>query len=304
MAETNDEKGYNGFERFMFLMIPILVVVIILGVLLYVFDGNFRNRTLQVGQNIPVIKTLLPKPEVTASTSNEESNSNNDSIIEANDTIEDLETELLSVKSELAAANEAKETQERALEELQNEIALLKQANEEQALDDEQYTAQISELAAMFSRMTPSKAAPIIQNMNVDEMVLLFSAMRSDDRVRIMEKMDPKIAAEATIKLKDTVKAKDLQIAALQSRLNETNESTETTVSSTLDQNQLSATFSSMNAASAGELLIKMIEVSPSKVLRILNSVSDSVRSSILSEMSKIDQTATANMMARLMPGS
>lgn len=301
MADTNDEtQKYNGFERFMFLMIPILVVIVLLGVMLYVTNSDFRNRTLEVGQNIPVLKNVLPKPESMGDTTDDASVRS----VKLNEKIDELETELLSLKSELAAANQSKETQEQSIKDLEDENAQLKLANEEGLLEDEQYAAKISELASMFTKMTPSKAAPIVQNMTVDEMVLLFSAMRVDDRVRIMEKMDAGIAAEATVKMKDAVKAKDLQIAALQSRLDEASQPTETTVSSTLDQNQLSATFGAMNAASAGELLIKMIEVSPSKVMRILNSVSDSARSSILSEMSKIDQTATANMMSRLMSGS
>jgi len=301
LADTNDEaQKYNGFERFMFLMIPILVVIVLLGVLLYATNSDFRNRTLEIGQNIPVLKNALPKPESMSGIKDDESVRS----VKLNEKIDELETELLTLKSELAAATQSKETQEQSIKDLEDENARLKLANEEGLLEDEQYEAKISELASMFTKMTPSKAAPIVQNMTVDEMVLLFSAMRVDDRVRIMEKMDAKIAAEATMKMKDAVKAKDLQIAALQARLEEASQPKETTVSSTLDQDQLSATFGAMNAASAGELLVKMIEVSPSKVMRILNSVSDSARSSILSEMSKIDKNATANMMSRLMSGS
>ncbi|MHA7963032.1 MotE family protein [Paenibacillus sp. CAU 1782] len=302
MADTNEEtQKYNGFERFMFLMIPVLVVVVLLGVMLYVMDNDFRNRTLEIGQNIPVLKNVLPKPESMGSTTTDDATVRS---VKLNEKIDELETELLTLKSELAAANQSKEAQEESIKDLQDENAQLKLANEESLLEDEQYTSKIAELASMFTKMTPSKAAPIIQNMTVDEMVLLFSSMRADDRVRILEKMDARVAAEATVKMKDAVKAKDLQIAALQSRLDEATQPTETIVSSTLDQDQLSATFGAMNAASAGELLIKMIEVSPSKVMRILNSVSDTARSSILSEMSKIDQAATANMMSRLMSGS
>ncbi|WP_461671228.1 MotE family protein, partial [Mycobacterium tuberculosis] len=147
-------------------------------------------------------------------------------------------------------------------------------------------------------------AAPIVQNMNIDEIVLLFSSMRSDDRVKIMEKMNPKIAAEATMKLKDNVTVKDLQIAALQARLDEQADAVETTVSSTLNQEQLGATFEAMNAKSAGEMLLKMKDISPSKVVRILNSVSDTARSGILAEMSRIDEAATARIVTTLMAGS
>jgi flagellar motility protein MotE (MotC chaperone) len=218
--------------------------------------------------------------------------------------IEELEAELATLKSELSAATQAAASQEQAVKGLEDENAQLKQLTEQELLEAEQYTAKIEELASMFSKMTPSKAAPIVQNMNTDEIVLLFASMRSDDRVKIMEKMDPKIAAEATMKLKDNVSVKDLQIAALQARLDEQGEAAESPVSSTLNQEQLSATFETMNAKSAGEMLLKMKDISPSKVIRILNSVSDTARSGILSEMSSIDEAATANIVTKLMAGS
>ena len=108
------------------------------------------------------------------------------------------------------------------------------------------------------------------------------------------------------MEMKDSVSVKDQQIAALQARLDQAEEAdaAKKTLSSTLNQEQLSATFSSMNPKSAGEMLIKMIDISPSKVVRILNSVDDATRSSILAEMSGIDEEAAAGIMSELMSGS
>lgn len=302
MADTDVEKGYNGFERFMFVMVPILFVIVLLGVLLALFDADFRNRALGIGQSIPVVKDILPEPKV-------EGNSMDDDQIRSikmTEKIEELETELAAVKQQLAEATSAKESQESTVKELQDENAMLKQQTEEKKLENEEYAAKITELASMFTKMTPSKAAPIVQNMTTEEIVLLFSSMRADDRVRIMEKMDPAIAAEVTMEMKDNESAKDMQIAALQSQLDKAKEEigADKPVSSTLDQEQLGATFSSMDPKSAGEMLIKMTDISPSKVLRILNSVDDATRSSILAEMSAIDESAAAEIMSKLMAGS
>src|SRR5690606_28236357 len=259
-----------------------------------IFDDGFRNRVLQVGNNIPVLKEVLPEPKSTNSSMDDETIRS----VKMTEKIEQLEAELATVKSELAAAAASTAAQEQAVKGLEDENAQLKQLTEQELLEAEQYTAKIEELASMFSKMTPSKAAPIVQNMNIDEIVLLFASMRSDDRVKIMEKMDPKIAAEATMKLKDNVGVKDLQIAALQARLDEQAGSEDTAVASTLNQEQLSATFEAMDAKSAGEMLLKMKDISPSKVIRILNSVSNSARSSILTEMSKLDEAATASIVS------
>ncbi|MFD1906086.1 hypothetical protein ACFSQ7_21710 [Paenibacillus rhizoplanae] len=50
-------------------------------------------------------------------------------------------------------------------------------------------------------------------------------------------------------------------------------------------------------------LLGSMYSLSPDKVITILNTVSDSVRSSILGEMTKKDSKQTAKIVNRLMGG-
>ncbi|MCR2805013.1 magnesium transporter MgtE N-terminal domain-containing protein [Paenibacillus soyae] len=302
MADPEIEKGYNGFERFMFVMVPILFVIVLLGVLLTLFDVDFRNRALNLGQSIPVVKDMLPEPQVTGNSMDDDQIRT----IKMTEKIEELEAQLAAAKQELADASSTKSTQESTVKELTEENAALKEQTEEKKLEDEEYQAKITELASMFTRMTPSKAAPIVQNMTTEEIVLLFSSMRAEDRVRIMEKMDPAIAAEVTLEMKDSASVKDQQIAALQARLDKAEKAAaaEKPVSSTLNQDQLSATFSTMDPKSAGEMLIKMIDISPSKVVRILNSVDDATRSSILAEMSGIDEDAAAGIMSELMSGS
>ncbi|MOA67960.1 hypothetical protein D3C78_1953600 [compost metagenome] len=58
-----------------------------------------------------------------------------------------------------------------------------------------------------------------------------------------------------------------------------------------------------MPAADAASLLDSMYKVSPDRVVKILNNVSDSVRSSILGEMTKKDSAQTAKVLNRLMGG-
>ena len=104
--------------------------------------------------------------------------------------------------------------------------------------------------------------------------------------------------------LKDSVTAKDRQITALQARLHEQAEEDTTKAASGLDEVQLRATFTSMDAKSAAEMLIKLADVNSNKVLRILRAVNDGTRSSLLAEMSKVDQTITTQLLSRLMPDS
>lgn len=295
-----EKQGYSAMERLMFLMTPILFSIVLLGVLYTLFNIDFRNKILEAGNSVPFLKDVLPEPNVVDGTLND------DELKKANMSakIADLQAKLTAIESELAAANQTKTTLEQAVKDLESDNNQLKRVNDEVLLEDDQYQAKIVELSSMFSKITPSKAAPILQSMTLEEMVLVFANMRADDRVRIMEKMNPQTAADVAMMLKDNVTAKDMQISALQARLNAQETSNTKPVSSVLDQEQLSATFTAMDAKSAGELLIKMVEVSPSKVLRILNAVDDQTRSAIIAEMSAINETTTAQLVSKLMTGS
>lgn len=301
MASSDNEKqSYSTLERLMFMMTPILFAIVLLGVLYTLVDNDFRNKMLEAGNSVPFLKNVLPAPKLDSGTLNDSDLKTTNMSAK----IADLQAKLSSIESELAAANQTKTALEREVKDLQGDNSQLKSMNEEALLEDEQYQAKIGELSSMFAKITPSKAAPILQSMSIEEMVLVFANMRPDDRVRIMEKMNPKTAADAAMRLKDNVTAKDLQIAALQARVNAQKSSETKPITSVLDQNQLSATFTAMDAKSAADLLIKMVDVSPSKVLRILNAVDDKKRSDIIAKMSAINEKTTAQIVSKLMSGN
>ncbi len=298
MAQTKvEQEGYGLFARILMLLVPIVLVTVLLVVLAAVIDTGFRNRVYQIGQSIPVVKSIVPAPKVTGSTMDDDQIRS----IKMTEKIEELEKELAALNLELEGVRVVKEEQERQLDILESENAQLKQVSEGEQLDNEQYEAKIQELASMFSKMTPSKAAPIIQNMTIEESVLLFASMRPDDRVRIMEKMNPKKAAEAAVMLKDSVSAKDMQLAALQARIQLQEEQLPGAPSTGLSSEELAATFNVMEAKSAGELILKMNEINPAKVLRLLEAMNDTARSSVLAEMSKRNQANTAQITAKLL---
>ncbi|MFD0711273.1 magnesium transporter MgtE N-terminal domain-containing protein [Paenibacillus sp. GCM10027626] len=299
MADLDMEKqGYSGFERFMFFVTPVLFTLVLLGVLLTIFNFDLRNKLLTIGHSIPFLEQVLPDPVVKDSDLSDTELTNKHQATK----IEQLTTQLSEKEAELKQAVAEQKKQTEQVKDLQGQIDQLQRIQTEKQMDDEQYQANINELANMYAKITPSKAAPILQSMELEEAVLVLSAMRPDDRVRIMEKMSPKKAADATIMLKDNVTAKDRQIAALQAQLKKQNKpSTEPT--STLDATQLKETFSKMNAKNAGELLLKMSEVSPSKALRILNAVDSTARSAILAEMSDQNKGVTAQLVSKLMTG-
>ncbi|WP_308640024.1 MotE family protein [Paenibacillus silvisoli] len=295
-----EKQGYSGFERFMFFVTPILFTMILLGVLVTLFNFDLRNKALEIGNSIPFLSKVLPDPatDETAGVVNEEK-------IKAENTsakINELRAQLTAKDTQLTKASDEKTKLAQQVKDLQAQVNQLKEQGADKALEDAEYQAKINELALMYGKITPSKAAPILEAMDIDEAVLVLDAMKPDARVLILEKMNPKTAAEATIRLKDVKTAKDRQIAALQARIKK-QESASSQPESVLSKAQLNSTFSTMDPKAAGELLLKMADVSPSKVLRILNAVDDASRSNIIAEMSALNKDITAQLVSKLMLG-
>jgi flagellar motility protein MotE (MotC chaperone) len=300
MADMEMEKSYSGFERFMFFVTPILFTLVLLGVLLTLFNIDLRNKFLEVGNRIPIVNKLLPDVPVDAG-----GNTVEQTLKATNSAkkIDELKALLAAKESELAKAVDAMKLQDQTVADLQSQVVQLKKSGEKKTLDDQQYQNHIASLAGMYASMTPGKAAPILQSMTLEETVLILDAMRDTDRVKIMEKMTPKLAADATMMMKDITLAKDKQVAALQARLKQQQQTVTVKSNTQLNQTQLGATFNAMPAANAGDLLVKMAEVNPAKTLQILNAVTDAARSGILAEMSKLNKGVTAQLVSKMMAG-
>lgn len=279
----------------LFFVTPLLFTLVLVMVLFVVFNPSLRDRLLDAGRDVPVVGALLP-----GDASSEEGSA----LEQAQDEkkLSSLQAELAAAKTKLEAADSEKIGLEAQVKSLQQQIDGLIATSDAEKLSAEQYQSKIGELAGMFASMTASKAAPILENMTLEESVLVLGTMDSRAQGAILAKMDPKRAAQTAARMKDSEPVKDQQIAALQSRLQLEATST-ATASAVLNQEQLTKTFESMNAAQAAPLLLKMADVSASKVLRILSSVSDATRSAIVAEMSKTNNELTSQLVSKLMAG-
>nr|WP_246073056.1 kinesin [Paenibacillus dokdonensis] len=299
-----EKESAGGFERFLFFMIPIIFTIVLLGVLLTLFNVNVRNDMLEWAQKIPVVKNWVPDP--VKDPEKTKLQDAKDQVKSANATIDELKSKLASQEANLQKAKEEKTQQEQKLKGVQDQLDSAQKSAEEAAAkgtetDADPYEKQIKDLAKMYADMSPSKAAPIMQNMTTEEMVQLLSVMKNDNRMAILAKMDPKVAADVSMKLKDAVSSSDLAIAALQSRIDKDTGDKQAASASGLDKTQISQTFASMPAKSAAGLLLSTYKISPEKVLTILNSVDDSTRSGILDAMSTQDAKTTAVILNKLM---
>jgi flagellar motility protein MotE (MotC chaperone) len=296
-----ERSSYSGFERFLFFITPILFTAVLLGVLLLMFNSTWRNAALEIGNKIPIVKSLLPdpaKPSQTVGNTDEAL-----TVTNAKAKVEELNAILTDRETALKQATEQTVQQKQQIVDLQSKVDQLTKVNSAKTINSEAYQARIKSLADMYGKMTPSKAAPILESMTLDESALVIGAMSDIDRGRVLEKMTPKTAADVTTKLKDADTVDNREIAALQSRVKEL-ELKAGAGASTLDTVKLNKTFSSMKPANAAVLLLQMAGTNQSKALLILGVLDDTARSGILSAMADLDKKTTASLVSKLVPAN
>lgn len=303
MANTEVEKSsYGAFERFLFFATPIIFTLVLLGVLFALFDTNFMNGILRAANRVPVLEKLVPDAQSplrtasgsSASVSGGTSASSNEGMVEQ------LKQQLAEVKAELERASGELTQKDMTIDELKDQIADLEQQLEQKKQSDEEYSAQIRQLASIYAGMMASKAAPILENMTLRERVLVLNEMKPADRGKILERMTPAVAAETSIQMKDVVPAKDLQIAALQERLNVNKEQPQQQSASTITRNDLGQTFSQMVPKSAAAILIEMNAASPARVVEILKAMDSAGRAKVLAAISDVSKQTAASLSATL----
>lgn len=304
--DTDMEKESGGLGRFLFIATPILFTLVLVGAIVMLFNVNLRTTMFDTLEKIPIVKNWVPSADKGNSTDIASNQSESDAA-----TVDQL-------KQQLDESKKAQDTQAKELKKLQDQMksqtpaananggatgtATTPAAGTTPAAAASTVTTpteqdkQLKNLANVYSDMSASKAAAIMQNMTTDEQVLIFSKMNSQDQASILQKMEPKVAADTSLALKNATEA---SLAALQVKTN--SKPTTPSPGAKLDNEALAQTFTTMPASSAASLLLQTAKVSQSKVLQILNTIDDSTRAGILSAMSTEDPAGTAQIVNRLM---
>ncbi|PYI50370.1 hypothetical protein [Paenibacillus flagellatus] len=305
MANTDVEKSsYGGFERFLFFATPIIFTVVLLGVLFALFDTSIMNGVLRAANNVPVLEKFVPDPKtkdrVTLSSTAAEPSSQAE---DGQAALEQLKTKLAQAEADLQAASGQSQQKDQTIKDLKAQVAALEEKLQTKTRTDEEYKAQIQQLASIYANMMPSKSAPILEAMTLKERALVLSEMKPADRGEILEKMTPATAAETSIQLKDAVPAKDLQLQALQERL-DINKEAEKKADPAMTKSDLGQTFSQMVPKSAAAILIEMNAANQPRVLEILKAMDSAGRAKVLGAVSDANKQIAAALSAKLSESS
>ncbi len=286
-----EQTSYGAFERFIYIFfIPTVFAVILSSVLLSFFGYDVFGTAWRFANSIPIVGKAIPDPKPTPSPvkgSLQSGASLEESLQNAK--------QLLSQKdAQISKLSQSDKTKDEKIKQLQGQIQALQDQLKQKTVSDEEYLNRIKNLASMYAAMNPSKAAPILENLTIPELVLVLSQMTTEQRVGVLEKMNAKIAAQASIQLKDVVTAENLQIAALQSRLQEYDKKISDTEK--LNNEQLAQTFAGMSGKNSAAVLDEMLKTNQPKVIAILTVMDSAARSSILSAISDISQQDAAKI--------
>ncbi|WP_159884396.1 MotE family protein [Paenibacillus puerhi] len=303
-ADSEQPASYGAMERFLiWFLIPFVFTAVLLGVLLTIFDYDIMNSALKTAHKIPIVNRVIPAPKSEAPAvpaTGVQGTAKEAAEPTAEETIAQITSQADAAAQELRKAEAALQQREQTIKDLQLKNSELEEQMKSKTQSDEEYSTQIQQLASMYAKMSPSKSAPIMENLTLNEQVLVLSMMKTDERVKILEKMDAKKAADASILLKDQKQVRDTQIAALQERLQKAAVPAAAAASDQLSKDDLGSTFANMTPKSAATVLLELQNTNPDKVLSILKSVDNAGRSKILSAISDASKETAALISARL----
>ncbi|MED4599578.1 hypothetical protein P9314_02515 [Paenibacillus validus] len=302
-ADTEQTASYGAMERFLiWFLIPFVFTAVLLGVLLTIFDYDVMNNVLKTANKIPVVNQVIPDPQSDTDSGKPQTEAAKAQEEGADPTKDDQVAQMTSSvqqkDQDLQKAEAAIQQRDQQIKELQLKNSSLEEQMKTKTQSDEEYKAQIQQLASLYAKMSPSKSAPILENLTLNEQVLVLSMMKNDERVKILEKMDPKKAAEASILIKDQKLVRDTELAALQERLQAMQAPAAKT--DKLSKDDLGSTFANMTPKSAATVLLELQKTTPDKVISILNSMDNAGRSKILSAISDQSKETAALISARL----
>lgn len=301
--DLENTSSSGAMERFLiWFLIPFVFTAVLLGVLLTIFDYDVMNNVLRAANKVPVVSSIVPDPKPEASdskTSGTTPQQNSAASPAQEETIQSLTAKLSEKDQELTKTNAMIQQRDQMIKELQLKNSSLEEQMKSKTQTDEEYTNQIQQLASLYAKMTPSKSAPIMENLTTSELVLVLSMMKTDERVKVLEKMDPKKAADASILLKDQTSVKDREMAALQDRVKQLSKP-DANETQKISKDDLGATFSNMTPKSAAIVLLELQNTNPEKVISILSSMDSAGRSKVLTAISEQSKETAALISARL----
>jgi len=201
MARSETEKTtYGVFERVLYLfLIPVLFTVILVTVLLAMFGYDVADSVLRAANRVPLLEAIVPDPKPPTNVLSGQSDAEIAAKLAAdNDALQQKNRELEQQLEEERALSLGKDETIRALEE---QVAELNRQLEAARANEAAAARQVEQTSRVYEEMSPSKAAPILEQMPLEDRLAILEGIKVERQTKILEKMDPEVAAETTVRL-------------------------------------------------------------------------------------------------------
>ncbi len=187
--EEVEEKKHSKWQVFLFLIfIPLLFIITAIYIGLTISGVDVQEKISSATSSLPVIGN---DNESLKSTNQQQANKELENQIKSlNEKLQKKEDNIQSLEEEIMA-------KEREIDELKIKIRDSEDekgaSGQEGDGDDKQ-----KDIVSTYEKMKPAKAALIFTELKENEAIMLLKALKTDARTKVLEKMDPTVAARYT----------------------------------------------------------------------------------------------------------
>ncbi|GED70237.1 hypothetical protein BRE01_39390 [Brevibacillus reuszeri] len=299
MEEIQEEREYGRWEWFFYMIvIPALFACILGGVLLSLLGINVLGNVLTWANSIPYVEKLIPDDYVATPDKNEKP--------ELMKQVTNLQNDQAKNQQAMASLQAEASKKDSTIQALEKQVEDLNKMMEEKRATEAERQQQYTDLAKVYTTMSAKNAAAIIENLKLTESVTVMSKMKPAQRADILAKMDPKTAADISILLKDSVVAKDDDIAALQDRvkvlteaLGEQRKGQDQLPTGNINDS-LAKSFAAMSPDDSAAVIRSLMETNKAKALKLMTGMPEDKRAQTLAAIAKTDKKNSDNLAARI----
>ncbi|WJQ79390.1 MotE family protein [Brevibacillus brevis] len=293
MEEIQEEREYGRWEWFFYMIvIPALFASLLGGVLLSLLGVNVLGNVLHWANSIPYVEKLVPDEYATAPDSEEQPNMDKQ--------VATLQQDHAKNQQQITALKEESAKKDATIAALEKQLDDVNQAMEDKRATEEERQKQFTDLAKVYTTMSPKNAAAIIENLKLEESVTVMTKMKPAQQADILAKMEPKKAADISILLKDSVVNKDDDIAALQQRVDVLTKALSDTRDGSESAEDLKKTFAQMPPADGAAIIRSLMKTNQSQAIVLMKNLPVDKRAQTLSAIANDDKKEDDNLAARI----
>lgn len=187
------KKKSNPFLWFIFaIIIPLFVTLILIYTILLLAGVDVNNWLKNTGKKIPIVSSMITTEEELEFEEIEK---------KYNDLKEKHDDEINSYTTDIENYEETINRLENEVAELEAQVEFLKDSQPADAATSEAEATMIKKMSASFKTMRPKQAALIFADLETNTALQILNNLSNDDRGKILEAMEPNLAARLTERL-------------------------------------------------------------------------------------------------------